>query len=1443
MENLDSTREIVEMKRERTKSELARELKRLHKRIQWLEKAETRHQQEAGRLRISEQRWRCLLQSAPDIILMIDRSGKILYINRTVEGFSIEKTIDRSIYEFILPEYRSLTRRAVRRVFRTGEEVRFETQGAGPGGAPVWYSTRLGPIEQDGRVVAVAQISTDITRQKQAAQVLRESELKYRRLLEGAAEGVLIADLKTKRLIYGNLAMCQMLGYEAEELENMTVADIHPRKDLKHVMAEFEAQALGEKELANDIPCLCKDGKIIYANVNSQQMLFEKRPCLVGFFSNVTRQKAAGEKLKQRNRELTALNTIAKAVGESLNLKKILRAALKETLAILGVKGGAIYLLDSSAGTFTPTIHYGYSKRMLEEVTGFRVGEGLSGHVARTKKALIVADLDKDPRNISPGAARKGWCSYAGVPILSKGEVLGVMILLSGKEGYFTKDHIDLLQRIGDQIGIAVENAQLYCTAREELRHRRDVEHDLQKRTEEIAERIKELNCLYDLSKLVETPGITLEEILRRAVHLLPPAMQYPDVAVAGVTIDGETYRTGNSSGSRWKLSRDVSVHGQRAGAIHVSYRRRVWKQGDEPFLREEGNLLEAIAEHLGRIVERERGRQTLQEKEERYRDLFENANDLIQSVTMDGRFLYVNKTWRETLGYTQSEVEELSLFDIIQPEYLSHCQEIFQKILSGESVDKIETAFRTKDGRKVIVEGSASYQYKDGKLFATRGIFRDVTDRRRMEETLRIEKAHLESLFESAPEAIVMTNNEGVILRINQEFTRMFGYTEYEAVGHPVDDLVALGPSRRKAREITRQVARKKNVSVEAVRRRKDGSPVQVSILGAPIIIDGKQAGIYGIYRDISARKRVEEALRESEERFRVMSAAAQDAIIMIDENGDVNYWNKAAEKMFGYTAGEIKGRNLHYTLAPKRFHQAHRDAFSRFQATGKGTAVGQTLALAALRKDGREIPVELSMSAVKVKDRWNAIGIMRDISERKSTERKLQESSEIISHSPAVVFTWRNEEGWPVEYVSKNVEDLFGYCVEELLSGRVLYAQTIYPDDLSRVAEEVSRFSRDKNRNEFSQEYRIVTKNGEVKWADDRTWIRRDAQGQITRYQGLVLDITERKRAEQALRASRRKIEGLHKTARMLEECQNEEQVYRITVRAAENILSFKMCTLDVVVGKKLMVKAVSSGMPRGGSIESSLNEKSLAAKTYRTGKITRFGHIDAVPEARPTRKSFQSGLSAPVGQIGVFQAVSTEPDAFSKEDAKLLELLLEHTVEAMSRIRLENQLRAQAIRDPLTGAFNRRHFRESIEQEMQRARRSGKAIGFLLIDVDGFKEINDTHGHQTGDWVLRQVVAFLRQHIRSSEMVVRYGGDEFLLVLPEMKKSPDVVKKRLIKALKEWNRTNKTFKFSVHLSIGSIVWQPENDLSIEEILIRADERMYAEKRKRKERKAAVA
>jgi PAS domain S-box-containing protein len=134
--------------------------------------------------------------------------------------------------------------------------------------------------------------------------------------------------------------------------------------------------------------------------------------------------------------------------------------------------------------------------------------------------------------------------------------------------------------------------------------------------------------------------------------------------------------------------------------------------------------------------------------------------------------------------------------------------------------------------------------------------------------------------------------------------------------------------------------------------------------------------------------RKRMKRHLREKEAIITAISSAAQDAIIMLDHNGAIVFWNTAAENMFGWTGEDARGKNLHTLLAPLRYREAFQNAFARFQQTGGGAAVGKILELAGIGKNGREFPIEISLSAVCLQGKWNAVGIVRDISARKAVE-----------------------------------------------------------------------------------------------------------------------------------------------------------------------------------------------------------------------------------------------------------------------------------------------------------------------------------------------------------------------------------------------------------------------------------------------------------------------
>jgi PAS domain S-box-containing protein len=253
--------------------------------------------------------------------------------------------------------------------------------------------------------------------------------------------------------------------------------------------------------------------------------------------------------------------------------------------------------------------------------------------------------------------------------------------------------------------------------------------------------------------------------------------------------------------------------------------------------------------------------------------------------------------------------------------------------------------------------------------------------------------KLNFEILLDNALVGIYVFNNKGKIVYANQTLSRMNGYSpeemrkiDYETFIHPDD----LKESRRKIRD---RISGEKPEEHYVFRvRNKNGEYRKQEVFSSRILIEGEPA-ILGVVQDITERLENERLIRESEEKFRVMASSALDAVIMIDDEGKVTFWNNAAEHIFGYTSDEMMGKELHIIIAPERYRQKYKAGIKQFLKTGTGHVIGRIIKFSGLRKDGTEFPVEISLSGVKLNDAWNAIGIVRDITERINAEKSMND------------------------------------------------------------------------------------------------------------------------------------------------------------------------------------------------------------------------------------------------------------------------------------------------------------------------------------------------------------------------------------------------------------------------------------------------------------------
>jgi PAS domain S-box-containing protein len=385
------------------------------------------------------------------------------------------------------------------------------------------------------------------------------------------------------------------------------------------------------------------------------------------------------------------------------------------------------------------------------------------------------------------------------------------------------------------------------------------------------------------------------------------------------------------------------------------------------------------------------------------------------------------------------------------------------------------------------------------------------VSGCKRHEEALLIQKAYLEHLLDCAPEAIVLADRNHLITRTNAQFTRLFGYTPEEAVGRICDDIIAPPDRLKEASDITLGVGHGDAIRVETVRCRKGGSPVFVEVMAAPVWVGGEHVGDYASYRDITERKSAEEALRQSEEKYRTLFDESRDAIYITTREGKFLDANRALLDLFGYTKEELMGNVSVGEIYAYPYDRV------RFQERIEQEGSVRNYEIKFRKKNGAEIDCLLT-SNVRCSDDGNVLGyqgIIRDVTEQKRAEGALRERE---THYRAMVEAFDGliyicSQDHRVEFMNRRLIERTGHDATGELCYKALH-------DLDAICPWCV------NERVFKGE----TVRWEVLSPKDDRWFYTvntpiyHTDGSVSK-QAMFVDITERKQMEETLRKSAEK------------------------------------------------------------------------------------------------------------------------------------------------------------------------------------------------------------------------------------------------------------------------------------------------------------------------------
>lgn len=453
--------------RGKTKQQLMRELKTLQARVVELEQALSESKWAEDVLKQSGLVAAATIEGMPDGVMLVNMQGEIIYVNKAFEralGYKASELLGKSALE--LPTYskskdKEKAREYLTTVIKKGSAIPIDMNAITKFGDEIPINFTASVIKDaKGKPKTLVAVIRDVSERKRAEEALRDSEEISRGMLEAATTGIYL--LQDGQFQYVNRLFERIAGYTNKELKGKYSLDyVHP-DDMDTVRTKAIDVLKGQSSSPYEFRLIKKNSEIVWVLDRVASIQYKGKRSVLGTLMDITERKRAEDEVRLYTKQLETLFNIGATVSQTLNLEELLNSVLDKLMETMSGEASGIFLLDRQTDNLILRAHRGLSPKLVREIKNIKADDGFIGQVAKSGKPLLIKDVSTTHKLAKSRARVEKFKSFAAVPIMSREKIVGVMGVGSHEYREFPEWEVRMLDTIANQIGMAIENAQLY---------------------------------------------------------------------------------------------------------------------------------------------------------------------------------------------------------------------------------------------------------------------------------------------------------------------------------------------------------------------------------------------------------------------------------------------------------------------------------------------------------------------------------------------------------------------------------------------------------------------------------------------------------------------------------------------------------------------------------------------------------------------------------------------------------------------------------------------------------------------------------------------------------------------------------------------------------------------------------------------------------------------